>query len=152
MGRRASLRALSVSVGGQDGGWGGIRHLSSVNGLVQTPMWKAEGSSGKGGRAPGTCGVETSSTPLLWRQVPSGVMGGWARWGRLHDVIMDVLYSFEVRGEGMVMSVANWSVPWRCGGVAGELVWAVVVGKMVGVRCKAISRPRSVRLVFAFVA
>ena len=61
-------------------------------------------------------------------------MGGWARWGRLHNVITGVLYSFEVRGEGMVMSVANWSVPWRCGEVAGELVWVVVVGKMVGIR------------------
>lgn len=52
----------------------------------------------------------------------------------MHDVITGVLYSFEVRGEGMVMSVANWSVPWRCGEVAGELVWVVVVGRMVGIR------------------
>lgn len=50
------------------------------------------------------------------------------------------------------MRVANWSVPWTCRGVGGGLVWVVVVGKMVGVRCKDMSRSRSVRLGFAFEA
>ena len=152
MGRRgASLRVVSLSVEGGEGGWAGIRHLSSMKGFLQTPMWKVEGSSGKGSKAPGTCGFETSTVPLLWRQVLSGVMGEWAGWDSLHDVFTDVLYSFEVREEGMVMSVANWSVPWRCRGVAEELVWAVVVGDTAGTRRKAMSRSRSGRLGFAFV-
>lgn len=64
-GASASLPNVSVEAG-CGCGCGGIRHLSSVNGFAQTPMWKVEGSSRKGGGAPGTCSFETSTTSLLW--------------------------------------------------------------------------------------
>jgi hypothetical protein len=123
--------AVAVAVaGGSGSGRGeseeGRRDPSSVSGFVQMPMWRVErkgDSSGNGNCGPepepepepGTCTSGPSATPssLRWVPLELDVRGGEVGWDRLHGALTDVLYSFEARGEGMLIRVANWSVPWR---------------------------------------
>lgn len=76
-------------------------------------MWRVERkeSSGKASGVPaGTRGSGTPTTPaLLWQWGLLDAMDGRVGkgQGRVHDVLRGVLYSFDDRGEGMVMRVAN---------------------------------------------
>ena len=135
-----------------------------MSGLVQTPMWSVErkeepsasgpaaAAGGQGTPGPGT-GSETSATvAFVWRWAPSDGTGGRAGEGLgtlLHEVLTGVvLYSFEDWRDGIVMRVANWSVPGKRWGVPGGLglvlVLVLVLGKTLGFRRKARSRFRSV--------